>query len=179
MRLKSSRLLIISLLLLPACAAKPALIREKDSFTGESIIRTVGNTLPRENHAATVSLDARYLQPENGVGRYEFWVTVRNPRVCIEITPGESLFLFIDGKQKNYSSNVGSAPNQSFTKSPEALACTEYAVYQGIPRADLQDIVQAKSAQIKIASRHGDITATLTEPNLKAIASVVNPSTGK
>jgi hypothetical protein len=180
MRLSVSKLFVIGLLWLPACATNSSVIREKDAFTGEAIIRTTGNELPQEGHEVKISLDVRYLRTLQGFGRYEFWVHVRYPRDCLKILSGDSLTVFADGKQYDYSSNQGGEPNQSFIKDPgQPVACTEFAVYQAIPQADLLILAQGRSVQIKVTGRNGYVTATLAERNIKPIDSLIRASTAK
>jgi len=179
MRLSLPEFLVIGLLLLPACHATLPLIHEKNTFTGETIIRTPGNELPRKGLVGKLYLDVRYIQPEVRDSRYEYWVTVRYPRHCIKIPPGKSLFLVVDGKEKKYSSNEGGVPNQSYTQPPEPLACLEYAVYQAIPRADIEEIVHANSVDVKLVSRTGPMTASLSKQNVAAIEAVLAASIAK
>ena len=141
---------------------KQGLYTYYDNINGDTTYMIADNklTVPNET-GGEVWLNASYIHQAKGVKMYHLEVHYISNVGWLQIEPGETLVLTLDGQDMKYSGD-GSA---NFRKSTSKGIYTEDAIYR-VEADDLRRIANAKAVKVKIFGVKGSVYREFDAGNL-------------
>jgi hypothetical protein len=170
----------ILLLWTVGCNTTPAhLYVKKGASTGETITGVAGNRLSDvknfEGWQAAVYLSPQRILTKYGTERFQIVIQLtRGGGEYILVKPGRSMAIEVDGKRIIYATKQGSGPRRSIVRgSLGETTLSESAVYENVPKRDIELIANAKTAKVKIVGQKGPIYAEFSEKNFSAFQTLL------
>lgn len=129
---------------------KPGLYSYRDDMNGDNYELITDNRLDLANNPGTqVWLNASRITKGNGTVLYYLEVHYESLGAWLNIQPGETLVVNIDGQEHRYT-GVGSG----YTRDNHGGKLTEDATYKA-SSADIRAIASAKAVKVKIIGANG------------------------
>lgn len=157
--------------LLGGCAKpdRQGLYTHYDNINGDTVDLIADNklTVPNES-GGELWLNASRMNQVNGIKLYHLEVHFVSNVGWIQIEPGDTLVLTIDGVERKYES-TGSA---NFRKSTNKGVFTEDAIYRVGPE-DIRRIAAAKTINVKVFGVKGSVSRDFEASNIEKFKAFV------
>lgn len=149
--------------LLAGCQTGPeGMYAYRDNASGDMYQLISDNQIKdAANPGTKVWINASRITQANGVILYYLDVHYESIGAWLNIEPGETLILTLDGQEHKYL-GIGSAE----TRKKKGDRLVEDAIYKA-SAAELRAIAKAKSATVKIAGANGTLNRTFAPENIE------------
>jgi hypothetical protein len=153
--------LLTVLLLLAACAPRYGVVQRADPFERVTVRRMRGDLLGGPGAGADwVALNAEETRPAGDTARYALVVDYRTQGEWLEIRPGESLLLLVDGDRVALS-----GPGSTRARSEGAAARREVARYPASGEL-MRRIAAARDVRVRLVGRRYHVDRAFTRTNV-------------
>ena len=162
MKTKFAVILLLAGLFVGCSTTAPSLLTRQDEFTGDNIGLLTDNLITGKTSAnAQIWLNASRIVRKTGVILFFLEVHVESTAGALNIEPGETLTLVIDGQELRYD-GIGSGHSRKSTNGK----FTEDAIYR-TTSGDIRKIANAQSVQVKVMGSKTYLESSFSTDNIQ------------